>query len=135
MDFIRKHRAFIVYNIFGFMATVLNAVLYALFYERMGICNVLSTILSLLVTVVFAFFTNKLWVYRSRDWDIHTLMVEASSFFGARAASSVFDIIFMYVAVDCLSLYPIMMKLVSALAVGLINYFFGKLIFSHGRAR
>lgn len=133
MGFLKKHRAFIVYNIFGFMATLLNASLYALFYNRAGLSNVLSTFASLILTIVFAFFTNKLWVYKSGDWSMHNVMLEFSSFFGARAISSVFDLVFMYVTVDIMSLHPVSMKLISALAVGLINYFFGKSIFYRSR--
>ena len=135
MGFLERHRAFIVYNIYGFMATVLNAVLYALFYESIGLSNVLSTLLSLLVTIVFAFFTNKIRVYRSSGWDLHTLLSESLTFLFARSASSVFDLAFMYVTVDLLSLQAVTMKLISALGVGFINYFFGKHIFKSGNSK
>ncbi len=129
MDFFKRHKAFIVYNIFGFIATLLNASLYAVFYNEVGMSNLLSTFASLVITIIFAFFTNKLWVYKSREWHLRTVMLEFSSFFGARAISSVFDMIFMCIAVDFMSLHPVTMKLISSLAVGLINYFFGKMIF------
>lgn len=116
----------VMYCIFGAMATLVNTGFYWLFYAVLGISNVLSNLLAWLITLVFAFFTNKIFVYRSKGWNIRQIFKESAGFFVCRLISGLFDVAFMYVTVDLLSWRPIWMKLISALIVGIINYFGGR---------
>ena len=131
-NFWRRYRTFIFYNIFGFTATLLETFLYWLFFKKLGIENVMATLFAWLITVVYAFFTNKILVYKSRDWNILIIIKEFLYFFGFRAVTGIFNILFMYVTVDLLDWWPVTMKAIAALIVGLSNYMIGKkLIFKH----
>lgn len=131
--FWKKYKLFIVYNLFGFTATVLETVLYWLFYRKAAIGNVPATLASWIITVIYAFFTNKLFVYRSIDWMPSHVVGEFSSFFGFRAATGLYNILHMWVTVDICHLWPVTMKVISALIVGLMNYFAGKsVVFKRG---
>ena len=121
-----RHGTFILYNIYGFSATLLETFLYWLFYVELGVNNVFSTILATFITITYAFFTNKTMVYKSRDWRLMTVVKEASSFYGFRTISTFFNIGYMYVTVDLLHWMPVMMKMIAALIVGMINYILGK---------
>lgn len=132
-EFCRKYKLFIVYNLFGFTATILESFLYWLFYRRMGIGNVPSTIISWVFTVIYAFFTNKIFVYKSKNWRFSGVIAEFCSFFGFRAVTGVYNILHMWISVDLLHLWPVTMKVISALIVGLMNYFAGKsVVFKKG---
>lgn len=133
MNIFKKYRDFFVYMIFGAMATIINAGLYALFFQIIQISNVSSTIIAWVITLIFAFFTNKFFVYRSNEKRVKYVIKEFYQFFLCRVLSGIFDVIFMFITVDILSLYPILMKLIAALFVGLINYFGGKLIIFKNR--
>ena len=131
-EFWNRHKTFVFYNIFGFTATVLETFLYWLFYERLGIENVMATLFAWMITVMYAFFTNKIMVYKSRDWNPVIIVKEFLYFFGFRAVTGIFNILYMYVTVDILNWWPVTMKAIAALLVGLSNYMFGKnLIFKH----
>ena len=131
-SFWKRHKTFIFYNIFGFTATLLETFLYWLFFKKAGIENVMATLFAWLITVVYAFFTNKILVYKSRDWNILIIIKEFLYFFGFRAVTGIFNIVYMYVTVDLLNWWPVTMKAIAALLVGLSNYMFGKnLIFKH----
>lgn len=127
MKLFNKYRDFIIYTVFGAQATLLNAFLYMLFYQKLLINNVVSTILAWTVTFVFAFITNKFFVYRSKEKRIKYIIIEFINFFLCRSFSGLFDVMFMFISVDLLKLYPLLMKFISAIFVGLINYFGGKL--------
>ena len=127
-SFIRKYSDFFVYMIFGAMATAINTFGYAFLYEVVHLSNVLSTILALVVTIVFAFFTNKVFVYRSRGWKPSQLWKEASGFLLCRTLTGIFDVVFMFITVDKLNLIPVLMKFFSAIFVGIANYLVGKLL-------
>ena len=133
MNVFKQYRDFFIYMIFGAMATALNAGLYALFFQIIQISNVSSTIIAWVITLIFAFFTNKFFVYRSNEKRVKYVIKEFYQFFLCRVLSGIFDVIFMFITVDILSLYPILMKLIAALFVGLINYFGGKLIIFKNR--
>ena len=61
-------------------------------------------------------------------------MKELVGFFSCRAGTGVFNLVWMFVTVDVLAWWPLMMKLLSALMVGIINYVVGKvMIFRKGQ--
>ncbi len=128
MKGIREYKDFIIYCIFGAMATGVNMVSYHLLYNIAGMGNVISTFLAWLFAVTFAFFTNKFFVFVSFDRSLKTVMMELIGFFSCRISTGVLDIIFMYITVDLLSLRPVLFKFISNLIVGIINYLVGKLV-------
>ncbi|MDY4066144.1 GtrA family protein [Bullifex sp.] len=133
MNVLKKYRDFFVYIVFGFQATILNALLYMIFYQKFMISNVISTIIAWTITLVFAFFTNKFFVYKSTERRVKYIFVEFINFFLCRLLSGVLDVIFMFISVDLLNLLPLLMKFIAALGVGLINYFGGKLFIFKSR--
>lgn len=121
--------------VFGALATAINTAGYWLLYSVIGFPNLIATALALIITIIFAFFTNKLFVYRSKSWNIEVLIKESSGFLICRALTGVFDMLFMFITVDILALFPVLMKLIAALLVGLMNYLAGKfLIFKGNKA-
>lgn len=132
---IKKYSDFFLYMIFGALATAINTAGYWLLYSILGIPNLISTALALIITIIFAFFTNKIFVYKSKSWKIEVLIKESSGFLICRALTGIFDMLFMFIAVDVLALLPVLMKLIAALLVGLMNYLAGKfLIFKRDNA-
>lgn len=125
---LKKYSDFFVYMVFGAMATAINTFGYAFLYEVVGMSNVLSTVLALVVTIIFAFFTNKIFVYRSKGWKPSQLWKEASGFLLCRTLTGIFDVVFMYITVDVMDWIPVLMKFFSAIFVGIANYLVGKLM-------
>ena len=124
--FIKARATFIRYCIAGAAATLLETGLYMLMYEKIGIYNVVSTFLAWFITGLFAFVTNKYFVYKSKGGE--RIFKELLSFFSCRIGTGVFNLVWMFVTVDLLSWSPLWMKLLSALIVGIINYLVGKLM-------
>ena len=124
--FIKSKATFIRYCLVGALATALETGLYMLFYEVMGIPNVISVFVAWFLTVLFAFLTNKYFVYRSLGRK--DILKELLSFFSCRIGTGVFNLLWMFITVDLLSLWPLLMKLFSALIVGIINYVVGKVM-------
>ena len=67
LELLKKYRAFIAYAVFGVLTTAINIVTYAVCYEHLNIANVPSNILAWTFAVAFAFITNKLWVFGSKN--------------------------------------------------------------------
>ncbi len=76
------------YIFFGVLATVVSIGTFWIFDKILGTDYALiSNILSWIITVTFAFFTNKFFVFHSDKTDRNTLIKEILSFTGARLFS------------------------------------------------
>ena len=127
-ELIIKHKAIIFYALFGVLTTLINWVTYYLCYNTCNIPNVPSTIIAWVTAVIFAFITNKIWVFDSRSFDKKTMLRETLTFFAARVATGVLDVGIMYLTVDVLKMNSALWKLLSNITVIIINYILSKLI-------
>lgn len=128
LSLLSKYKSLITYGIFGVLTTLINIGIYALCYQQIGIGNVVSNIIAWVVAVLFAFVTNKIWVFESKSLEPAVLVAEAVSFFGCRLATGVLDIVIMYVAVDMLALNSTIMKCISNVVVIIVNYVASKFV-------
>lgn len=123
----KQHEEGFNYLIFGFLAFVLNYVLYYLFESLLGINYMVSTALSWALTVVFAYWTNRIFVFKSRNAGAANLFKEFVSFIGARVATELLELLLMYLMVDLAGLNSYVAKLIGQAVVILTNYFLSKL--------
>ena len=131
MNYYFKYKEQINYLIFGGLTTLINIVTYIVFYDILALSNLFSNIMAWIFSVLFAYVTNKLWVFESKTNGFSALLKELSSFVGCRLATGVLDIVIMYVGVDILLLSGTLMKLFSNVIVIILNYVLSKiLIFS-----
>ena len=123
----RKYEEGINYLIFGFLAFVLNYILYFLFAGVLDIHHLVSTVLSWALTVVFAYWTNRTFVFKSKNKDAKSLWEEFISFIGARVATELLELGLMFLMVDCAALNEYISKFVCQVLVIVANYFLSKL--------
>ena len=126
-DMYRKYEEGINYLIFGFLAFVLNYVLYILFAGILDIHHLVSTALSWALTVIFAYWTNRKFVFKSKNKSLKSIGGEFISFIGARLATGLMEIILMFLMVDLANLNEYISKLVCQVLVIVANYFLSKL--------
>ena len=63
--FYRKHKAVLLYLFFGALTTVISIAVYWLFRYPFGLNELVANVLSWLAAVLFAFLTNRVWVFRA----------------------------------------------------------------------
>jgi putative flippase GtrA len=80
------------------------------------------------LSVLFAYITNKLFVFESKSFDAHVLKKEIISFFGCRFFTGVMDVAIMYVTVDLFHSNSTHWKVASNILVIIINYIVSKLV-------
>ena len=123
-----KYRSIILYGFFGVLTTIVNLSSYYLFYNYLCVPNVASTIIAWTLGVLFAFVTNKLWVFDSKKYDAETMRHEIFSFLGTRIGTGLLDVVIMYLAVDVMSWNSSIWKLISNVIVIILNYIASKLL-------
>ena len=127
-DLLRKYKSFITYAFFGVCTTLVNILSYRLFFFALSVPNVPSTILAWLFAVLFAFITNKIWVFESKSWALSVTIPELIKFFVCRIATGVFDVAVMWLAVDKMQWNALVWKVISNVIVIVLNYVASKLV-------
>ena len=80
------------------------------------------------VGVIFAFVTNKLWVFDSKSWSPSVAGKEFTGFMGARLFSFVIETVAMFILVTLLSVNDFISKIIVGVIVIILNYIFSKLL-------
>ena len=123
-----KYYDILVYLIFGVLTTVVNFLVYFPCYNLLGFSAVVSNLIAWVVAVIFAYLTNKPFVFRSHDWSAKTVVPELTKFVGSRIASGALETGIIFVTVDCLLWNGNIMKLVTSVLVVILNYVASKLL-------
>ncbi|MDE6723959.1 MAG: GtrA family protein, partial [Eubacterium sp.] len=87
-ELLKKYEELILYVVFGGLTTLVNFIAFWLLNKTMGeAAYLVNNIIAWFVAVVFAYITNKLWVFESKSWKIKVLLKEVPEFFLARVFS------------------------------------------------
>lgn len=123
----KKYEEGINYLIFGFLAFVLNYILFFVFDTLMHMDYLLATALSWVLTVIFAYWTNHAFVFKSKNSGVSGLAKEFTSFMGARIATLLLEMLLMYLMVDKAGLNSNIAKLIAQVVVIVTNYVLSKI--------
>lgn len=116
-------REVFLYLVFGVLTTAINILTYSGLYYKFHIENLPANVISWIISVTFAFATNRLWVFKSRE---KNYLSEAAAFFGCRALTGFADAVLMYLAVDCMDFEGAVVKIFVNIIVIILNYIFSK---------
>ena len=127
--FLEKYYDILSYLFFGVLTTLVNWTVYPVLLHLAGWPATPSKALAWAAAVIFAFFTNKPFVYRSLDWHAKVVIPEFFNFVGCRLGSGLLEIGFIFLFVDCLHFHADIMNIIVSVFVVAINYICGKLLF------
>lgn len=130
MEFIKKmyvkYEEAIIYLVFGVLTTVVNIVAFYLLDTVFDVQYLIANLVSIIVSILFAFFTNKKYVFKSKSENFQSWMKEFVLFCSFRVLSGVFDMLSMWILVDFLTLDTNIAKIATQFIVVVLNYFFSK---------
>lgn len=124
VNLIKKYKEILLYGIFGVLTTIVNIVVYYVCTHLFAIDYLISTIIAWFISVLFAYITNRLYVFESKSSDV---IKEMLSFFSFRVLSGTLDIGIMYLFVDIFKWNDLIVKILSNIVVIILNYIFSKL--------
>ncbi len=125
---LHKYREQILYVLFGGLTTLVNLAVYYLCATPLGLGTVVSTGIAWVLSVLFAYVTNRRWVFESQTRGAAAVLREMGSFFLCRLLSGLMDMAIMYLFVDLLHLNDMVIKLASNVLVIIVNYIASKLL-------
>ena len=127
LAWIKIHRDVVIYLVFGVLTTVVNYIVYLPCYNILGLSAAVSNVIAWIFAVMFAYLTNKPFVFRSNDWSSKTVIPELSKFVGSRLFSGAVETAIIFLTVDFLLWNGNVMKLVVSVLVVILNYIASKL--------
>ncbi|MFD1671011.1 GtrA family protein [Agrilactobacillus yilanensis] len=129
INLLKKYEQLISYAIFGVLTTIVNIVSFWFFENIINWNYFWSNNIAWLLSVLFALFTNKTFVFKSKYTTLVAFIKEAIAFFGARIASLVIDDLIMFVGISLLHFSSLPVKIVDQFVVIAMNYVLSKIIF------
>ena len=133
--FYKKNKEMLMYLFFGVLTTAVSFVTagFAKFIlEKIGLgpasVSSISTAFSWICSVTFAYITNRIWVFNSKVKGAKAIAKEALSFYGGRASTGVFEILFMWVGNGLLHFGYWVTKICANVIVLILNYVISKLV-------
>jgi len=127
LSLLQRYREIVLYLLFGGLTTLINIVTYFFCARLLPFSSTIpANTLAWLLSVLFAYATNRRWVFASRAAGLWRVTRELFSFFGARVFTGLLDIGILFLFVDCLRFYDLPVKIASNLLVIVINYLLSK---------
>lgn len=129
----KKYKEPIAYIVFGVLTTVVNIVGYYLLADLLDIYYMIANVVAWIASVLFAFVTNKVFVFESKSWQGKTAIKEVGNFFLARVATGVLDMVLMWLLMDIVQIEEMIAsgEMLAKIAVNVIviilNYVASKL--------
>ncbi|MBD5134073.1 MAG: GtrA family protein [Clostridiales bacterium] len=125
---LRKHRELVSYLFWGVMTTAVNYAAYTLLTEGIHVYYLTSTVIAWAISVLFAYFVNKLFVFQSRDWAWRVALRELWQMVAARLFSLGLEMAIMWLFVDMMYCNHLVVKLAANVVVVIVNYVLSKFI-------
>lgn len=124
----KEYKETISYLIFGILSTIVNIATYVFFSRIIKINFMVSNIIAWFVAVIFAYITNKFFVFESKNINIKFILKEITSFMSLRILSGLTELILMYIMINIMLINDFIVKIITNIVVVILNFIFSKLI-------
>lgn len=126
--FYEKNREMLLYLFFGGLAFLVSIFTFALFDVTFGMNELIANVVSWIITVTFAFFTNRIWVFQAPTETAKEFISQLVMFFGARVVTLVVEEVILLVFVTWMQFDSMVVKIVAQVVVIVLNYILSKLV-------
>lgn len=133
-----KYKEIILYIVFGMLTTVVSFISYAVCTKFINLQNeiagiAVSNVISWICAVLFAFATNKIWVFESKSGDVKTVFSELWKFIASRLLTGVLEwfgvplLVYLGLNQTVFGVEGMLSKLTVSVLVVILNYVFSKI--------
>lgn len=125
---VEKYKSMYIYVFFGVLTTAVNIITYLFLTNILNTNYIIANSIAWITSVMFAFFTNKFYVFKSKTNTLGLIIKEASLFTFLRLLSYFLDISLMIFLVDKLDMNDFLSKIIVNVIIIIFNYSFSKRI-------
>lgn len=124
----RKYKSILLYLFFGGCAFVVSIISYVCANLVLGINELLANIISWILAVLFAFFTNRVWVFQSPTYTLKEFIFQFLRFVNGRVITLIIEEAIIFVFITLLGFDSVLIKIIGQIIVIILNYFISKFI-------
>lgn len=117
----------ILYIVFGVLTTAINIIAFFVCSRLMNLGLIPSNVIAWILSVLFAFVTNKIYVFNSKNYNFSVVLRELIDFVISRGATGILDLGLMYLFVSVIGIEDMISKIVINIIVIILNYILSKL--------
>ena len=114
---LRRHRELVSYLFWGVMTTIVNYVVYFLLTEVVQVYYLTANVIAWAVSVLFAYFVNKLFVFQSKSWAWQVALRELWQMAASRLFTLVLETGILWFFIDMLHCGDITVQLTANAAI------------------
>lgn len=126
--FYKKNKEVLLYLFFGGLAFLVSIGTYVLFNVSWGMNESIANIFSWIITVLFAFFTNRIWVFQSRTNGTGEFVKQLFLFYAGRVITLMVEEVILLVFITWLGFSSVFVKVIAQVVVIVLNYVISKIL-------
>lgn len=130
-----KYKQFLLYALFGGLTFVVSVMSYGFFCTLLAFNELFSNLLSWILAVSFAFFTNRIWVFQSPTNTSREFFHQLLKFFSSRLATLGVEEIILLLFVTIMRLPNMLVKIAAQIIVIILNYILSKKVIFTSKAK
>ena len=115
-----------IYLVVGGITTLVNLVVYAVLYNLLKIDVTISNIISVTISILFAYVANKIVVFKSKTHNVKETIIEMAKFCGARISTMIIEVGGVFFMYNILKIHKKKKKIATQIIVIIVNYFISK---------
>ena len=120
--FYRKYKEKLLYLFFGGLTTLVDLVVFWLFFSVFGVNELIANVIAWIAAVLFAFVVNRTWVFEAKTADRRETARQFVTFVGGRVFSLLCEEAILAIFITWLGLPPIPVKIAAQIIVVILNY-------------
>ena len=128
-DIYYKYKEVLLYLFFGGLTTVISIGSYSYCDVGLGMNPLVANIISWILSVLFAYVTNKIWVFNAQRHGIKEVLLEIVNFFGGRLFTLVVEEVILLIFINKLHFNSILVKVAAQFVVVVLNYISKLIVF------
>lgn len=126
---VKRHRNLWVYTIFGFLAALINTVVFMILHKWWHNSVVIANTIAFIISNLSSFYFNHKAVFINNVDHDHSIWHKLIVFFTYRIISLIPDTLIMIVGLSWLHLNPLLVKIIDQILVGIFNYLTTRSVF------
>ena len=125
-ELVKKYKSLIIYGLFGILTGAVNFACHFICTLCFGMNDMVASVIAWVVAVLFAFVTNRKWVFHSKEDTAGGITTELAKFASGRAVTELIELAMLAVLVEMLHYNALVVKLAANVLVVILNYVFSK---------
>ena len=125
--FYKKYKEILLYLFFGALTMIVSIASYAICNLTFGINALVANIISWILAVMFAFYTNRIWVFQAQTNLIRDFLKQMASFCSGRIVTLIIEEVILFIFITCLHYNSMVIKVIAQVVVVILNYVISKL--------